>query len=125
MSFIKCILINKDMMDLYRKNKQRTKKAGLSKEKNEQKRWAKNILKAKNTKKIILDIESKGFSIDEEQTIKKVLLYDILFAGCFIAVGKENEWTIEINSNLPNLDGFEYLTLYTPIDGAYYFVRKI
>ena len=79
------------MMDLYRKNKQRIKKVGLSKEKNEQKRWAKNILKAKNTKKIILDIESKGFSIDEEQTIKKVLLYDILFAGCFIAVGKENE----------------------------------
>jgi len=112
-------------MDMYRQNKQRIKKAGLSKEKAEQKRWAKNILKTKNIEKIILDIESQGFSIDEEQQIKKVLLKDILFKGIFIVVEKEKNWGIEINSNLPNLDGVEYLKLLAPLDRQYYFVRKI
>ena len=125
MSFIEWLSIKKDMMDMYRKNKQRIKKAGLSKEKAEQKRWAKNILKTKNIEKIILDIESKGFLIDEEQQIKKVLLKDILFKGIFIVVEKEKNWGIEINSNLPNLDGVEYLKLLAPLDRQYYFVRKI
>jgi hypothetical protein len=125
MSFIEWLSIKKDMMDMYRKNKQRIKKAGLSKEKAEQKRWAKNILKTKNIEKIILDIESQGFSIDEEQQIKKVLLKDILFKGIFIVVEKEKNWGIEINSNLPNLDGVEYLKLLAPLDRQYYFVRKI
>lgn len=125
MSFIEWLSIKKDMMDMYRKNKQRIKKAGLSKEKTEQKRWAKNILKTKNIEKIILDIESKGFLIDEEQQIKKVLLKDILFKGIFIVVEKEKNCGIEINSNLPNLDGVEYLKLLAPLDRQYYFVRKI
>lgn len=125
MSFIEWLSIKKDMMDMYRKNKQRIKKAGLSKEKAEQKRWAKNILKTKNIEKIILDIESQGFSIDEEQQIKKVLLKDILFKGIFIVVEKEKNWGIEINSNLPNLDGVEYLKLLAPLDRQYYFVKKI
>ena len=125
MRFIQWLSIKKDMMDMYRQNKQRIKKAGLSKEKAEQKRWAKNILKTKNIEKIILDIESKGFSIDEEQQIGKVLLNDILFKGIFIVVEKEKNWGIEINSNLPNLDGFEYLKLLAPLNKQYYFVRKI
>jgi len=125
MSFIEWLSIKKDMMNMYRQNKQRIKKAGLSKEKAEQKRWAKNILKNKNIEKIILDIESQGFSIDEEQQIKKVLLKDILFKGIFIVVEKEKNWGIEINSNLPNLDGVEYLKLLAPLDRQYYFVRKI
>ena len=125
MRFIQWLSIKKDMMDMYRQNKQRIKKAGLSKEKAEQKRWAKNILKTKNIEKIILDIESKGFSIDEEQQIGKVLLNDILFKGIFIVVEKEKNWGIEINSNLPNLDGVEYLKLLAPLDRQYYFVRKI
>jgi len=125
MSFIEWLSIKKDMMNMYRQNKQRIKKAGLSKEKAEQKRWAKNILKTKNIEKIILDIESQGFSIDEEQQIKKVLLKDILFKGIFIVVEKEKNWGIEINSNLPNLDGVEYLKLLAPLDRQYYFVRKI
>ena len=125
MSFIEWLSIKKDMMDMYRKNKQRIKKAGLSKEKAEQKRWAKNILKTKNIEKIILDIKSQGFSIDEEQQIKKVLLKDILFKGIFIVVEKEKNWGVEINSNLPNLDGVECLKLLAPLDRQYYFVRKI
>ena len=125
MSFIQWLSIKKDMMDMHHQNKQRIKKAGLSKEKAEQKRWAKNILKTKNIEKIILDIESQGFSIDEEQQIKKVLLKDILFKGIFIVVEKEKNWGIEINSNLPNLDGFEYLKLLAPLNKQYYFVRKI
>ena len=125
MSFIEWLSIKKDMMNMYRQNKQRIKKAGLSKEKAEQKRWAKNILKTKNIEKIILDIESQGFSIDEEQQIGKVLLNDILFKGIFIVVEKEKNWGIEINSNLPNLDGFEYLKLLAPLNKQYYFVRKI
>lgn len=122
---VRAISIKKDMIDMYRKNKQRIKKAGLKKEKAEQKRWVKRVLKTKNLDSIILAIKSKGFAVDKEQTNNKCLLWDILFNGTFIIAGKDNDWAIEINSNLPNLEQYEYLQLYTPRGKTYYFVREI
>ena len=122
---IRKISVKKDMIDMRRKNKHRIKKLGLKKEKAEQKRWAKQILKTKDLGSIMLAIELKGFAVDKEQTKSKCLLHDILFAGTYVIVGKDNGWAIEINSNLPNLEQYEYLQLYTPLDRTYYFVREI
>ena len=122
---LRYISIKIDTIDMFRKNKQRIKKAGLKKQKAHQKRWAKSILKTKNLDVIIYEIEENGFFVDKEETIRSCLLGDLCYTGIFIIVGKENSWAIEINSKLPNLEQYEYLTLYTPTGKGFYFVREV
>lgn len=111
-----------DAMIMYYKNKCRIKKLGLKKEKAKQKSWTKKILKSKNKRKIILEIKSKEFFKDKEKIIwTKVPLEEIVNKGIFI-IAKKGKWAIEINSNLPNFERCEFLTLHTPFD-SYYFVR--
>ena len=113
---VRAISIKKDMTDMYRKNKQRIKKAGLKKEKAEQKRWAKRILKSKNKQKITLEIKEKGFFKDKANVIwTKVPILEIVEKGIFIVAKKDN-WAIEINSNLANFERYEFLTLHTPFN---------
>ena len=104
------------MIDMYRKNKRRIKEAGLKKQKTEQKRWAKRILKSKNKQKITLEIKEKGFFKDKANVIwTKVPILEIVEKGIFIGAKKDN-WAIEINSNLANFERYEFLTLHTPFN---------
>lgn len=113
---VRAISIKKDMIDMYRKNKRRIKEAGLKKQKTEQKRWAKRILKSKNKQKITLEIKEKGFFKDKANVIwTKVPILEIVEKGIFIVAKKDN-WAIEINSNLANFERYEFLTLHTPFN---------
>ena len=119
---LKTIPVKKDMIDMYRKNKQRIKNMGLKKEKAEQKHWAKKILKSRNKQKIIKEIKDKGFFKDKAKVIwTKISLGEIVYKGIFI-VAKKGNWAIEINSNIPNYERYEFLSVYTPFD-SYFFVR--
>lgn len=113
---VRAISIKKDMIDMYRKNKRRIKEAGLKKQKAEQKRWAKRILKSKNKQKITLEIKEEGFFKDKANVIwTKVPILEIVEKGIFIVAKKDN-WAIEINSNLANFERYEFLTLHTPFN---------
>lgn len=113
---VRAISIKKDMIDMYRKNKRRIKEAGLKKQKTEQKRWAKRILKSKNKQKITLEIKEQGFFKDKANVIwTKVPILEIVENGIFIVAKKDN-WAIEINSNLANFERYEFLTLHTPFN---------